>query len=436
MLDPGLGDAYVTVNVAVALAVLVVPIVFLLLVAAAWQRSRRGPLGTWTAALLAFTGGLSLGTMLLVTTDVTVEAPIAIAAVALVVALWRRRRRAQAGWLLAGAAAPWTILWSWYLILLAGGATFDPQTTTGLWAVGAVPLAAGFVLARRGDPAPPPPDPGAAPGLPGSRRFGSIAEAIRDAARIGPFGLPEIATLVAIVATYLVVPLIIPASWPSLLRLVVPVAAAGVIGTEVFVRAWPALSRRAFEAFSWLGEWEAAEVRRLTGGGIPSSPQAASLWLARPERPEELAFRVEVLVFAGRHDEARALLPKLPTATPWDRFSVAALRDLVEWHAGGEGDIAGMAAAAAAIGPDDSDDRLRAEVSIAVSKVKRLMATGVASGAEAVAPLVAVRERLGSRADGQIGRALRRRLLPVMVVVAAVAVVIGELLRGSALPPF
>ena len=110
------------------------------------------------------------------------------------------------------------------------------------------------------------------------------------------------------------------------------------------------------------------------------------------------------------------MLERLSTGTPWQAFECAALRDLVDWRAGGDGDLAGMREAAAAIVPRDGDDRLRAEVTIAVAMVRRLIAEGQTTPDEAVKPFLEVRELLGSRADGQVGRALRPRIIPGLIL--------------------
>jgi hypothetical protein len=205
-----------------------------------------------------------------------------------------------------------------------------------------------------------------------------------------------------------------------------------VVGAEVYVRAWPARSRRAFEAFSWLGEWELARARRTIGRWIPSSPPDAEHWLeAHPAgpilMPEELPVRIEILLYAGRIDEARRLLEHLPTDTPWARFEVAALRDLVDWRDGGDGDLPAMEAAAREIQPADGDDRLRAEVTIATAAVRRRMADSRGSASDRIQPFLEVRERLGRRADGQLGRALRWRITRTLLVLGLVIGVIFEL---------
>ena len=437
MLEFGDGPFDVEVWIALAIATLVMPVVFLIVVGvAAQRRGRTGTVGPATAAAVALTGGLTLGTLITMSGDLTLLVPVLGAGVLIAYSLRRRGRKAQAGWLLAGLALPSVFLWSYAASLLVAGRPFDPVVTLGWLALSIVALGAGVTMIRRGDPLPPAPDIRAPAGQPGSRSYGSIAEAIREPSRVGPFGLPELATLVAIVVTALVVPFLIPAGLPGLAHSLVLAAATAVVGTEVFVRAWPSVSRRAFEAFSWLGEWELARARELTGGNVPSSKSQAAVWLERrPERREEFALRIEVLLFAGRIEEARHLLGLLAADTPQQRFEIAALRDLIDWQAGGDGDLAGMHEAAMAILPIDGDDRLRAEVSIATAKVRRRMAEGRPNAVEVVEPFLEVRERLGRRANGQIGRALRRRIFPLLLVGSVLVILLGEAIGLSAGPP-
>jgi hypothetical protein len=319
--------------------------------------------------------------------------------------------------------------------MLAGDIPYTPLDTLGLLALGAMPLAAGLALIGRGDPPAPEPRMDARAGQPGSRDIGSIAHAIREPSFVGPFGLQEISLVVAIVTAFLVVPFIVR-DLPVVLRIALTSAAAAALGTEAYLRAMTPRSRRAFEAFSWLGEWELARAKRV-GGRVPVSPDDAIDWLVdHPMGPiataEDLPIRIEVELFAGRRDEARALLEQLPTATPWERFELAALRDLVDWRAGGDGFLELMHESAREILPQDGDERLRAEVTIAVAEVRRRMADGRSGAGDAAVPLVEVRKRLGARADGQVGRALRWRLLPQLFFVCVILTTVGELL-GSAI---
>jgi hypothetical protein len=431
-----IGDPLIDSGVWVAYAafVLGIPLVFLAVVIVTGLRRRgSGTVGPQATLLITATGGLTLGALVPVSSDLVVVAPILVAGAFIVYALWRRLRRLQAGWFLVGFALP-----SAALGLLAGmrmverGLIDTPRIALLLLPVAA--LLVGVAIVGRGEPPPPSPDIAAPAGRPGSRAFGNIAAAIRDPARLGPFGVPELAMLVAVVATVLIVPILLPGNVPALARSLIVGVAASAVATEVYVRAWPSAARRAFEAFSWFGEWELAQARQLTGERVPSSRRGALSWLARrPDRPDERPLRIEMLLYVGRDDEARGLLDQLEAATPWDRFNLAALHDLVDWHAGGEGDLAAMESAAAAIQPIDGDERLRAEVAIATAKVRRRMAEGRPTPEEVVEPLLQVRERLGRRADGQVGRAFRRRLFPVLLLGSIIIGVTQDVL-GVSLP--
>jgi hypothetical protein len=363
--------------------------------------------------------------MLLMAPTLAVAAPLVVVLGAIVVGRLRAQRIAQAGWLLVGASVPVAVAW---LVILVGGGGGRPVPPAGVaWLVGAAATGlAGAGLVARGDPQAPPPDTSAPAGQPGSRALGSIAAAIREPGMVGPFGLPELSMLVAFVLTWIVVPFLLPRDAHWLIQITVPSLVAAVVAAEAYIRSMPPRSRRAFEAFSWLGEWELARAQELSGRPVPTSPEEARRWLAeRPERVDRLdeaALRVEVLVLAGEIDDARSLVERMHarTATGWERFEVAALRDLVDWRSGGEGDLPGMAAAAEAIQPIDSDDRLRADVTVAVARVRRRMADGRSTPGDAAEPLVEVRERLGDRAKGQVGRALRRRIVPLLFVLSVV----------------
>lgn len=422
----------------VALATFVVPAVFLAVLAfAAFRRMGGRPASARLEKLVVFTGGLTFGTFLLFGSDLLLAVPFLVVLTGLTMRLWRARHRVQAGWLLLGAGVPIVAVWGRILASPAPSPDLPREdfATAGAWAaIGLVATLAGVWLIIRGNPSTPEPRMDAPAGQPGSRDIGSIAEAIRGPSAIGPFGLPEVSMLVAMIAVGLGVSFLV-GSMPVLVRIGVISAAVAVVGTEAYIRSLTTRSRRAFEAFSWLGEWEVARARTLAGS-VPTSRDEAIDWLVahpRDKRPStaDTPIRIEIELLAGRRDEARALVDELPNATPWERFEQAALRDLVDWRSGGDGDLESMESLADEIQPADGDDRLRAEVTIAVARVRRLMADGRAAAGDAAAPLIKVRERLGSRADGQVGRAMRRRLMPQLFIVGGVLTVAFEALAGS-----
>ena len=151
--------------------------------------------------------------------------------------------------------------------------------------------------------------------------------------------------------------------------------------------------------------------------------------LARhPEPPNEPAtlgsLRVELNLMAGRTAEAHALAERLPDATPLERFHRAASVDVVAgWTGGGDATDA-RATALAEIVPSQGDDRLRAEVALAIARVRHL-AVVRPPVADPLAPLLQARERLGARADGMVRRILWPRLYRVFVLTSILFAVAG-----------
>lgn len=422
----------VSVLVAVSISTFVVSIVFVVLMAVAWWRRNRGlPVGRRLEASIAMVGGAALGVFIIASQGMLpIDIVFVLTASTLAYAQWRRRRRRQAGFLIAGFALPWTILWGFYVVALGLGMNFEPATTWAGFLGGLGVVAVGLVIVARGDPPAPPPDPRAAPGEPGSRLIGTIAVAIFGPARIRPFRTPDVASLVALVVSLIVLALLpIGNRW---IHLGIVIIVSAVIASEAWIRALPARTRLAFEAFSWLGETEIERARVLTGSAPPATQQAAEAWLRRvPESPLTDWARAEVLILAGRPAEARAIVERMPADTPAERFELASTRELVEWANGGGPDTSGMEASLEALGPEGSDVRLRGEVTIAATRVRHAMSDGQPAEGDVLEPLVEVRRRLGARADGQVGRAMRKRLIPAYLLFSALFGIAGQLILGG-----
>jgi len=377
--------------------------------------------------LVTVLGASSLGVMGVMADGITLSWPIVGAIVVLAGLLLRGGRLRLAAWFVAAAAAPWTIV-SGVGVLSLYFVTERPDPI-GAWLAflaGAVPMLFALIIAtaRRL------PDVIVATKPPRGtgRSFGDVGAAVRAPALIGPFGLSEVALLVAIVVTWFIVALLLPASTPQPVRLIVPVVVGAVLGAEAYIRAMPRPAREAFEAFSWLGEWEIRQVRALTHEGVPTNEFAARRWLRLfPERPELRWIRVEMLAYVKRFDDALAVAERMGSGTPSERFDRAAALDFADWYGGGKGDLPGIEAAAEELLPADGDERLRAEVVIAIANVRRNMAAGE-DPIRAGAPLREVRKRLGHRADGQVGRALRVRIIRPLLLLGGVLAVLSLLL--------
>jgi hypothetical protein len=418
------------VLVTIAVVTILVASGFLIAVVYALGRRRRGiEIGGRLSAFLTIFGGLVIGTFLLTgADDILVAGPLLAAPLILGANLWRRRQRVQTGQLILGVALPWLLLYSGYLVWsFLDPAGLDRGFVLLWFGVGAIGALVGLVLIVRGDPPPPDANSAASAGEPGSRSYGNIALAIRDPGRVGPFGTSELAALFAFVGTWLIVPVVLGVlGVPVFLAYIASIVLGAVAATEAYIRSMPVRSRRAFEAFSWLGEWELRRAAEVSPGPVPTTPDGATDWLDRnPETDENRWMRVEVLLLAGRFDEAREVVDRLPDTTPVEHWTKVQARDDVDWRSGGPGDLDALRTAASGILPADGDDRLRADVSIAAAEVRRRMADGRSTPGDAVEPLIDVRKRLGKRADGQVGRALRRRLLTTTLAISAV---IGALL--------
>jgi hypothetical protein len=417
--------------IAVAIATLLLPAVFIAgLLLARGRRSRGEPVGDRLTATITALGGASLGVMVLMGDDLAITWPI-LAVTAVIAGLLLRSLRIQLlAAFVAGAAAPWAVVGALSVAALALGAPLDVFETWAGFVVGTVLfLWALFVLAAR-------PGPGAGPRIrqmqPRGRSFGDVGAATRAPAFIGPFGLSEVALVAVLVATWLVLGLLLPATLPDPIRVAILVVVSALLGAEAYIRAMPAPAREAFEAFSWLGEWELKQVRAATRAGVPTDPISARRWLrVHPETPETRWIRVEMLTLVRHYDEAGAVAERMPESTPLERFDRAVALDFVDWFRGGDGDMAGIEAAAADLLSADGDDRLRAEVVIAVAKVRRLMATGE-DPIQAGQPLRDVRQRLGRRADGQVGRALRGRLIRPLLIIGGLLAAVSLLLPDLA----
>ena len=423
-------DLRTTALVVVAVAAIVVPLGFLgVVVIAAMARRRGEPLGPRLSAALSLGGGLALGSMVLVVADdFVVAAPFVLAAGLLVANEWRAGRRASAGWLLAGFALPWTVLWAAYLALLAGGESLDPASTIRGFAAGALPTALGLVVAGRYGPAPVATRPAPA------RSFLVIGTALREPSRVGPIGLPELAAVVTLAVVGLVAALL-AVHLPPLAAVGVVAVVASAAASEAYLRAMAPGARRAMEAFMWLGGWSLARARAETGGGVPTTASGAMRWLAsHPERTDEPAFvrslRVQVLLLAGRVAEAQAISEVERGGTPLERFSDAADRQLVRWWTGAPTDVGAMRTAAEEILPVDGDDRARADVTIALAETRGLAVAEPPLDGDPLAPLIAVRDRLGSRADGVLRRDLWRRMFAVFLVLTLGLGALGLLSGG------
>jgi hypothetical protein len=432
----------IEILVAAALAAIGLPLAFLAALAVAARRSRRGPgVSLRLRRSVALLGGLSLGSLALIAMDrPELWLPLGAAVILLTVGEWSSGRRDTAGWLVGGAAAPWSLAW----------AAFDGSSIAGLdlagrlqvwlaFAVSTVIALAGVAVAARASARRP------AASRP-FRSFRTIGVALREPSRVGPFSLPDVTAVVAVGITAVTAPLVgaaLGAGW--WIGTIATVVLGAAFAAEAYMRALEPGSRRAMEAFLWLGQEAYDSARATTGDGLPSTRAGAAAWLRRhPEREDDPAAlgarRVEALLLAGRVPQARAAAAGLPDASPEDRFSRVAALDLVDWWTGGSGDVPTMIEAAHAIEPRDGVAGLRARVALAAAQVRHRAGTPSAAAPaggqneglghpdhldhglhlDPLAPLLAVRDELGALADGRLRRQLWPRTFTAFLVAGLV----------------
>jgi hypothetical protein len=147
----------------------------------------------------------------------------------------------------------------------------------------------------------------------------------------------------------------------------------------------------ATETYLWLAVRAEAHWHELFGEtAVPRSRSAMRAFIAAaPETPATAGERFGIWMALGDLDSARRVVDQMPDATASARHARAAAGWLVDFAAGSPGDLAALRATGSAL--DDPDERLEAEVEVAVDAARM----EVAERRDWKPPLLAIRERLG-----------------------------------------
>jgi hypothetical protein len=352
--------------------------------------------------------GLIMGYGLLAETIAAIRATSLLGIVVFVSIAALVGRLSLAGLILIAAASPWTIYAGGYLLdIVVAQRRLDSIVVLPPFVTGVVAIASGIAFVRfhrqyaARHPQPEPPQ------EPTTRRWDTVARAITGPELLGLTPPTGSATVVLIVGTLISVtvahgrPIL-----PTIAIVIVGAIATGLAATLAWAVVRSPRSRRAFEAFVWLGEWELARFGELIGGPAPITITGMKRYVRNnPERAEDRWIRADILSATGDLAGARVMAAGIPDDTPYGRVERIAAMSYVDWLSGGPGSTAGLREATEAIQPVDSDERLRAEVAVAVAEVRIRVA---AEDEDPAAPLRAVRDRLGTRADGVLLQAARR----------------------------
>jgi hypothetical protein len=190
--------------------------------------------------------------------------------------------------------------------------------------------------------------------------------------------------------------------WPEVLWSIAFALTVPAAGAAVFTRWQPEPLRKAAQTYIWLAtQAEANWVRVFGAQPIPRDETGMrALLAALPETSETAGERFGLWIALLELDRARAAIAQMPQATPYDRFSLAAATWLTDFVAGTTHSLEAFDALAAAI--EEPAQRLDAEVTIAVNRAR----VALSAGRDWRAPLIAVRDRLGTQPD-----ALYKRLI-------------------------
>jgi hypothetical protein len=334
--------------------------------------------------------------------------------------LVRRGQRIAAGILLLTMGLPSALWWGQFVIrdLLDPEDLFLP--VLWLWsAPGPILLIIGVVLVALGDRAARP-----------VTLFETMPAHVRDPAALAhaltrgmQFAGVPIQVLVALTTAMLVIFILVPLGlgaglpWPVVL--VAGTATFALLGVELSSIVMPARIRRAWEGWSIIGDAELKRWRAAFGMPVPLGTAAVQRWLeGHPETPENRWALPELLVIAGRMEDARAVIQRFPESTAWQRFERANQSGFVDWVEGRDIDLDRHEAEAETVGEPESAERWLARAMVASARARDL----AFRGGDWAEPLIDVRLRSGHLADNLLRNELRRRSYPTMLVVGVVFV--------------
>jgi hypothetical protein len=189
-------------------------------------------------------------------------------------------------------------------------------------------------------------------------------------------------------------------------------------GAWAVARWLPRDFKGATETYLWLAVRAEAHWHELFGDvAVPRSRSAMRAFVAAtPETPETAGERFGIWMALGDLSSARRVIEQMPVDTGSARHARASAVWLVDFAAGSPGDLAALRATAAAL--DDPDERLEADVEVAVNAAR----VEVAARRDWKPSLLAVRERLGPEPTAILWRHAWPRAFRDMFVAAVVGI--------------
>ena len=216
--------------------------------------------------------------------------------------------------------------------------------------------------------------------------------------------------------------------WAELIWSGVFVLAFAASGAWALARWLPGTFRAATETYLWLATRAESHWHALFGDlPVPRTPRAMRSFVdGTPETPQTAGERFGILMALGELDAARRVIGQMPESSPRERHMRSTARWLVDFIDERDGPLEPLRMSAETI--DDPAERLEAEVELAVSEAR----IALAADGDWMAPLAAIRERLGpepSRILWQFAWRPAFRLILSAAVIGVVAYWLFMLLR-------
>jgi hypothetical protein len=214
--------------------------------------------------------------------------------------------------------------------------------------------------------------------------------------------------------------------WDELIWSIAFAVAFAAVGAWAVVRWLPHDFKAATETYLWLASRAEEHWReQLDGAPVPRAPDGMRAFLdSTPATPQTAHQRSGIFLALGDVEGARHATEEMPVATALERYRYAATKWLLDFVAGRDDPLEPLRAAAASI--DDPDERLEADVEVALSEAR----VALAHGGDWVTPAAALRGRLGDEPSRLIWRLGWGPAFRTMLSAASIGVVLFWVIRA------
>jgi hypothetical protein len=238
------------------------------------------------------------------------------------------------------------------------------------------------------------------------------------------FAIGLIGTIPVVIATTMIAVVLsvqavaVPFPWDEMIWTVACLLLFAVSGAWAVARWLPRPFRLALESYVWLAIRAEAHWTEVIGAPVPRKAEAQRAFLDSMAVTPATAGEIATIWLAlGDLDTARRVMAAMPETSDVERHQKAATAWLVDFVEGTDRPLDALEASAAVLG--DETDRLEAVVGVAVDAAR----VALVQGADWVAPMAAVRTRLGTDPSNVLWRFAFPPALRAMLLFGGIGVV-------------